>query len=357
MKKILFFLSVAAALTVSCAREAESDESMFEAESLAAYMRKYHPDAVRTSLGVYIFPDSEVPGTGAEIADESYIRVHYTLTDRDGRFRSSTVDTVNISNGNYSSCNYYGPVVLYRGDDYLSAGIEEMLSGAGTAFGPMKTGGTRKALIPGWLNGTKRYGSEEEYIKNVSGTVSVYEMSLVETFDDVVVWEKDSLARYIEANYPEAEEDTLIGKISTAGYEKYEGGWYYVSTRPGVDTTLLSSSSVIYCNYILRDLSGRVIDSNIEKVARDNDFYNSSSTYKACLINWDSDYTKITMTTSETDVVDGFANAFLHMHQYEAGTVFFWSYLGYFAQGSGSRVPAYCPLRFDIELVSNPDDV
>ena len=60
------------------------------------------------------------------------------------------------------------------------------------------------------------------------------------------------------------------------------------------------------------------------------------------------------MTSSETDVVDGFANAFLKMHQYEVGSAFFWSGLGYYSSGSGNRIPAYCPLRFDLELTVKP---
>ena len=92
----------------------------------------------------------------------------------------------------------------------------------------------------------------------------------------------------------------------------------------------------------------------MEKVAKDNDIYSSSSTYTPSLINWNADYTKITMTTSETDVVDGFANAFLHLKQYEAGKAIFWSGLGYSSTGSGNLIPAYSPLCFDIELTKKP---
>lgn len=324
MKKILIFLLAAAAVTVSCARETASDNEELEAEALEAYMQKYHSDAVRTSLGAYIFPSDEVPGGGDALSDEKYIRINYTITDRDGHFKSSTLRDVNSANGNYKSGTYYGPVIYYRADGNLPDGLEEMLSGAGTAFGPMKAGGTRKALIPGWL---------------LSGTTAVYTVTLVEAFDETEVWEKDSLARFIQKNYPDAVEDEQLG------------GWYYLTTRPGEDSEPLSSDSEIYCNYILRDLSGRVIDTNVEKVAKDNGI--SRSSYTPQLINWNEDYTKITMSGSQNDVVDGFAKAFLHMHKKEAGIVFFWSGLGY-PSGNGSSIPAYCPLRFDIELVDKP---
>lgn len=335
-------LLAAAALLASCARTVSTDTNALEAQALSAYMEKYYSGAYeKTTMGAYIFTSDEVPGTGTEYGDSAYIRVDYTTTDRDGRFVNSTLEGLNKKNHNYNSRNYYGPVVMYCAEDALKAGVEELLMGTGTSLGPMKVGGTRRALVPGWLMTTSRHSSEADYIKKVSGTEAIYEVTLVDTFADEERWETDSLARYIAANYPDAVKDTVLA------------GWYYVVTK-AADTGLLAADSTVYVNYTLRDLSGRVIDSNVEKVARDNDFYSSSSKYVPALINWNSDYRKITMTSSETDVVDGFANAFLHMHQYESGIALFWSGLGYYYSGSGSSIPAYCPLRFDLELTVAP---
>lgn len=349
MKKILLLIPIIAATVLSCATQDDPGSGALKAEALAAYMQKYHPDAVKTALGAYIYQNDEIPGTGSELGSEAYVRMHYTITDRNGSFRSTTVDTLAKKNNIYSEFNYYGPVVRYRGNNSLTAGLEQVLSGEGTPLGPMKMGGTRKALIPGWLFSMDTHKTEAGYYDNESGSEAVYTISLVEAFDDEEAWEKDSLARYIQANMPEAVEDTLVAGIAS------KGGWYYAVTKAVEDTAPLASDSTVYCNYILRDLAGRIIDTNIEKVARDYDLYTSSATYSPQKINWNSDYTKITMSTSESDVVDGFANAFLHMHQFESGSAVFWSYLGYYATGSGNKVPAYCPLRFDIELVQKPD--
>lgn len=343
MKRTVLILLAAAALLASCARTVSSDTQELEAQALSAYMEKYYSGAYeKTKMGAYIFTADEVPGTGAEYGDQAYLRMDYTLTDREGRLMNSTIESINRKNDVYVSRNYYGPQVVYCADNVLKAGVEQLLLGSGTSLGPMKVGGTRKALIPGWLMTTSRYDSEDDYIKNVSGTEAVYSVTIVDAFTDEEKWEKDSLARYIAANFPDAVEDTEVG------------GWYYVVTKPAPGTGLLAADSTVYCNYTLRDLSGRVIDSNVEKVAKDNDFWSSSSTYSPALINWNADYTKITMTSSETDVVDGFANAFLKMHQYESGIAFFWSGLGYSTTGSGSTIPAYCPLRFDLELTVKP---
>lgn len=344
MKKIIPILITVAVLLSSCAKNVSVETRALEAQALASYMEKYYSGAYeKTTMGVYVFTADEIPGTGAQYGSMAYIRVDYTTEDRAGRFSMSTLADVNKKNGTYSSRNYYGPQVMYCAENSLKAGVEELLTGNGTTLGPMKIGGTRKALIPGWLMTVSRHGSEAEYIKNVSGTEAVYTVTLVDTFADEEKWEKDSLARFIAANYPDAVEDTEIG-----------GGWYFVVTKASTDTELLDSESTVYCYYTLRDLAGRVIDTNVEKVARDNDFYSSSSTYEPSLINWNADYTKITMTTSETDVVDGFANAFLHLKQYEAGKAIFWSGLGYYSTGSGNLIPAYSPLCFDIELTEKP---
>ena len=343
MKRTVLILLAAAALLASCAKTVSSDTKALEAKALSAYMEKYYSGAYeKTTMGAYIFTADEVPGTGAEYGDQAYIRVDYTVTDREGRVAKSTLESVNRKNNLYSSRYYYGPQVMYCAENGLKAGVEEMLMGTGTSLGKMKVGGTRRALVPGWLMTTSRHDSEADYIKNVSGTEAVYTVTLVDAFTDEEKWEKDSLARYIAAIFPDAVEDTEVG------------GWYYIVTKEASGTNLLAADSTVYCNYTLRDLSGRVIDTNVEKVAKDNGFWSSSSTYSPALINWNADYTKITMTTSETDVVDGFANAFLKMHQYEAGTAIFWSGLGYYSTGSGSRIPAYCPLRFDLELTVKP---
>ena len=42
------------------------------------------------------------------------------------------------------------------------------------------------------------------------------------------------------------------------------------------------------------------------------------------------------------------------MHPHEKGTAVFYSGVGYGSSGSGSTIPAYAPLRFDIEIVDKP---
>lgn len=344
MKKTIIALIFASVL-VSCAQDTTPGKSTLAKMYLDEYMADKHSDAVQTTLGVYIFPDNEIVGTGAAVGDSLFIRMDYSITDLQGNYSSSTLEQINRQVGSFEERNYYGPQVLLRGTDNLAVGIEEMLLGNGTSFGPMKIGGTRKALIPGWLTGTTRYGSPEEYVQKASGNNTIYIITLKDAFNDEERWEKDSLARYVAAKLPNAVEDKEIAGISS------KGGWYYARKTKPRNEDAFTVDSKIYCNYTLTLLDGTVIDSNKQRVAEENNFYSASATYEPKLINWNQDYTQISMTSSADDVVDGFANAFLHMHQGESGTVVFWSYLGYYASGSGKLIPPYCPLRFDIEIV------
>jgi FKBP-type peptidyl-prolyl cis-trans isomerase len=66
------------------------------------------------------------------------------------------------------------------------------------------------------------------------------------------------------------------------------------------------------------------------------------------------DYSQITITSDKSSVIDGFAYMIWRMGAYEEGTGIFYSKLGYSYSGSGSSIPAYSPLRFDIEVVDQP---
>jgi FKBP-type peptidyl-prolyl cis-trans isomerase len=55
-------------------------------------------------------------------------------------------------------------------------------------------------------------------------------------------------------------------------------------------------------------------------------------------------------------MISGFAKAVFQMKKMEKGRCIFYSPLGYGASGSGTKIPAYSMLRFDIELVAEPDD-
>ena len=333
MKRIVIIL-LAAALTCACAKEETTGGSTDAKRYLDAYMEVNYPGLKPDALGVYTL--EETPGTGAPAEDNTFVRLEYTISSVDGIIGSSTYADINKQIGGYKSFYYYGPKVWNRGEklDKLSVGLEDAIAG-------MRVGGHKKVLIPGWLSETgKRLKNPDKYVLQCSGANAIYDLNLVDAFKDVNEWQRDSIKRYMAANFPGAVEDP-----------DQEGFWY-IRTKEPSDTNAFTANDTIYINYTAMRLDGSVIDSSIERTAKRYGFYSASRTYAAQKIKWNSDYTKITMGGSSS-LKKGFAYAVYRMHHGEEGTAVFWSDLGYGAGGSGSSIPAYSPLRFDIEVLEN----
>ena len=62
------------------------------------------------------------------------------------------------------------------------------------------------------------------------------------------------------------------------------------------------------------------------------------------------------MGTSSGSIILGFAKTLWEMKAMEKGVGVFYSSLGYGYSGSGSSIPAYAPLIFEIELVAKPEE-
>ena len=332
------FISMAAAvlLAASCANEPESGLNDAAKRYFDAWIQYNHPDAVRTELGAYILED--VPGTGDEAGDSAYVRMNYSYYDLDNNLLGTSIEAVARQNGTYARRKYYGPSFFYRGDNLegLTAGLEEAVS-------TMRVGGKRRLVIPGWLNESgARYGSAEKYLEKCSGNDCIYELELVEAIDDVERWEKDSLARYVAANYPAAEESSEMP------------GLYYLKMRPGYEEHEITRDSTIYINYTGRTLDERVFDSNVAETAKVWGFYSASNTYAPTKVNWfEEDYTGITLGSDANSVISGFAFGLSLMHSMEKATILFYSGYGYSYSGSGSAIPPYSPLIFEIDMVRN----
>ena len=333
------YLIMAASLLalISCAKEKTAGKNDDAQRYFDAWISQNYPTATRTPLGAYII--SETPGTGILPEDSLYVRLNYTCSTLDGTVETTTDVKTAKKCGLYDKTNYYGPLVAYRGENQesLAAGVEEALS-------TMRIGGRKTVIIPGWLTEVKRYDTPEKYVENCSGTDYIYEFELVDCFNDVDRWERDSLLRYLAANYPAAKEDTTYT------------GFFYLKTRDGQDKTF-SSDTTIYINYTGRLLNNRAFDTTIADTAKVWGLYSASKTYQQTKINWyadGEDFTKITMTDSETSTITGFAYGLNVMHPGEAGICFFISKYGYKGSGSGSKIPGYSPLCFELETTEAP---
>jgi FKBP-type peptidyl-prolyl cis-trans isomerase len=350
MKRIVIALAfAAAALSIAgCEKAATAGTNDANKKYFDAWRITNYPDAVRVDPGYYII--SETPGTGVLAGTEEdnyFVNVEYTTYDLDGNIQSTTDAKTAQQLGSYSSGYYYGPKVLSRGNIGMTAGLD-------AAIGRMRMGGECKVIIPGWLNATAsqatdylypRYDTEEDYLEKCTGTNVIYDLKLVEGFNNVSEWECDSLRRYAQRIMPGV--DTL----------KY--GFYYNQTQaPAEDADSLITGDVIYVNYYGRLLNGQMFATTVADSAKFYDIYDASTTYETQAVYIDAeDYTNVKLGTSSDgdDCVDGFAYAVSRMRVGEKGTALFYSGYGYKYSGSGSVIPPYSPLRFDFEIVSKKE--
>lgn len=336
MNKTLLYLSAAALLLSACAKTPSNVASPKKA-AFEAWVSVHCPNAKRTPLGSYILEDQ--PGSGAVVGDSEqygYLRVNYTASYTSGKITGSTLASVNQQIGSYNPNSFYGPKIWDRVMGQLYLGVEDGIR-------DMKLGGRRKILIPSWLLTTVEQSTEAEYIAAAESgsTDAIYDIEVVDAFNDIARWELDSLSRYISAAHP-----------SISPSDSLKLGFYYIQTKAPDSTKPFPQDTTIYINYTGRLLNGHVFDTTIRDTAKMHGIYSDSRKYEPVQINWDAeDYTKITMSSSESTVVDGFSYALSQMHSHEAATAIFYSALGYKEKGSSPTIPEYSPLIFEIEIV------
>lgn len=298
-----------------------------------------------TELGSYILEDQEGAGPKLEaITDSMYIRVSYTQTLQTGDISGSTYEHISKQLGTYDETYYYGPVTAYAKGQY--AGFEEALLG-------MRDGGRRKVLIPSWLMTYSRFDTKDGYLSQKTddiGTTAIYDIELVEHFENIMPWSVDSLGRYLAAIFPaKYGSDPVKAQADSSGAY----GFYYVSTKAPADDIELKDTTV-YINYIGRLLNGRVFDTTIRDTAIRYGL-SRDKTYEPVSITLGDHWSDVKMGSSSSSVIQGFARTLCQMGPFEKGSGIFISTLGYSYKGSGYSIPAYAPLRFDVELVENPN--
>lgn len=335
MKNSTIVWAAIAALTLSsCAQEAANKTGELNRSAFEAWVSlNKESNWTETELGSWII--SLTPGDIknkplASVEDNPYLRLEYTVTSLDGTVEETTSEVVSKRIGKYDKRNYYGPMFSYRAYNNTYAGIEEFLA-------QMGVGGKCRAVVPGWLLTTSRYDTKQEYIDAMSTSTAakIYDFTVVESVKSTEDWEMGLLKKTMGKEWDKADSLTT--------------GVYYVrdkaSDKP--DTTF-SASAEVYINYICRRIDGTGIDTNVADSAK---VFGCSATGKPVLINWGEKATDLTMTSKKNSVIAGFAYGIYHMKPHEKGRVYMTSSAGYSSKGSGSAIPAYSPIYFEIELV------
>lgn len=365
MKKTLSIATyiATALMAISCAKTETSGPNEAYQRYFEAWMHVNHPDAVPSGLGIYVIENEE--GSGAAVTDEGYVLVDYRITDLEGNISSYTDALTAKQLGEYDVTAYYGPEFWTTFETTMPAGLAQAVVGA-------KVGTKSKVIVPSWLMSYKVYDSEADYLDPPlkkkeeydasSFSNTIYEFEIVDFTEDVSAWEIDSIGRFF--SNPDVKID---GKSASSIFKTEEGaqmtaadstsyGFYYKQLRAPGNTEDFSKDTTIYINYTGKLLNGLVFDTNIERVAKDNNLYSATRTYEPTRINWGEEYSDITMGSDKSSIIGGFAKTLWQMKSMEKGVGIFYSSYGYGYSGSGASIPGYSPLIFEIELVEKPED-
>jgi FKBP-type peptidyl-prolyl cis-trans isomerase FklB len=322
--------ATAAVLFISgCADDNDKSSEEINKEYVEAWMEINHPGIEPTGQGIYILSDSA--GTGEALSDEDiYAMIEYTVADLDGTITTTTSTELSQQLGTYNKSYYYGAHWFIRSEETTNIGLLDMLDG-------MNIGGVRTALVPSWLNETANSTSS-------SASNAIYTIKLVDKTDDIVQWEIDTLESYTQ-KYMNDVDSTFTG-------------YYYLQIKAPTDTSTLPTDTTFYINYTGKLLNGLVFDTTVEDTAKYYGIYSSSKTYAPVEVQMSDDISSITISTSSSSssssVVTGFAYCLSKLKLYEKGICAFTSQYGYQYSGSGSSIPGFSPLVFEIEMVDEP---
>ena len=365
MKKILSkaVYIAAACLFIGCAKTEKVGPNDANQRYFEAWMQVNHPDATPSGLGIYMLEDKQ--GSGVKIGEEGFMLIDYKITDLEGNISTYSDALTAKQLGEYSKTKYYGPHFWTTVETTLPAGLRDAVIG-------QPVGTYRKFIVPSWLMSYQAYDTEEDYLDPPlkrkeeydasSYSNTIYEITLVDYTEDVEQWQIDSIGRFFHNRTvtidgkPAADVFlTDTGRQMTAA-DSVSRGFYYKQIQAPTDTTSFTGDTTIYINYVGKLLNGQVFDTNIARVAKDNNLYSTSSTYEPMLVNWTKEVSEITMGTDGSTVITGFAETIARMKAMEKGVGVFYSTLGYGYSGSGDNIPAYAPLIFEIELVAKPEE-
>lgn len=337
MKHTAYILSIlaAAAVSAACAKVVLETSNESAKRFYDSYVEVHYGDGLTPvgNCGAYILEDSV--GSGECVDGFDVIFAHYTKYDLDGNITSTTVADTAKKIRSWSESAFYGPRVMIKKDMY--AGIEHAFSG-------MKVGGKRRVIIPKWLMTYNRYETYEEYFKKTNEEEHcIIDVTVTGVAEDIDKWELDSLKncldRFIaERNIPEESIDTI------------DAGLYLIRLKETEkDTTVWAADTTFKVNYTGRLLNGQVFDTTVKDTAKVYHLYNESKSYSPSTVSWKTEASEITLGGSSTIV--GFNQALSCIRRGETVVAMFVSGFGYGASGSGSSIPAYSPLSFEIEMV------
>ena len=342
------FLAAAAVIPASCARTISEGVNEAEQRYFNAWLKVNGiSEAQKTGRGIYILEKTEVEA-GALVGADGYAIVEYTTTDLEGNITDYTDMEQAKQLGTYSPGSYYGPQVWTTKAETIRAGLYDGIAG-------MKTGESRRFIVPSWLMSYKNLATEAEYLAESSdNSTTIFDVTVKDFTKDINQWQFSKILQTINNKdfYDGAFNGTNIEDTTGVAY-----GMFYKTLEGIEEENAFKGDTTIYINYTGKLLNGLIFDTNVERIAKDNDVYSASRTYGPTAVQWGESWSEITL--DESEVIGGFSRTLWQMGKLRKGSKgvgIFYSELGYGYSGS-SNIPGYAPLIFEIEFVDKPEEM
>lgn len=351
MKHIFKYIIFAAAaiITVSCARTISEGVNEANQRYFNAWL-KVNSDkfsqCTKTGRGIYVIDETKTDGS-ATVVKDGYAIVEYTTTDLTGNITDYTNAEQAEQLGVYARSSYYGPQVWTTADETIRAGVLDGILG-------MKTGETRKFIVPSWLMSYNNFSSEEEYLgQSTDFSNTIFDVKVTDFTMDINEWQFVKMVRKFN------DRDFYDGEFYGTTLEDTTGiayGMFFKTLEEELVEKDFPEDTTIYINYTGRLLNGLIFDTNIERVALDNYIDTEGRTFGPASVSWGEEYDDITL--EENEVIPGFSKTLWQMRKMRKGSKaigMFYSGLGYGYSGS-TNIPGYAPLIFEIEFVDKPEE-
>lgn len=334
---------VALVTVASCAKLPTEDFNLLERESLAAWMKLYHPDAELLPSGVYIEKIATNPD-GFPVEDNNWVMINYNGTNLDGDVYCTRYKSVaEIQIGEKATLKtYYAPQYL----QILNYNYG-MIQAQYDAIRSMNSGDSVNLYIPSSMG----YGA---YQSNFSGgyqgqfilganAPSILYLKLEKVIKDPTLYEEGLVDTYATTEHDDwAVDKTTWTKMNLNDTLKSHMYFQKVTTVAETEENLIGEDTTLNIYYKGYFIDGFVFDTNMDSVAR--------RVWK----DWEEKTPIKYKPADKSTMIEAFYYAIItgKMRQKETARFIFTSRWGYGEKGQGT-IPSYMPMIFEIYVESS----
>lgn len=321
MKRLILFAVSAAALVLqaSCARTVSDPRNYSTDRRLDAWIMENYAGIEKDTSGAYILELEQ--GSGREIGDSSYIFTKYVRKNLDQAVYSTNLLELLHKMGRVEKTTYTGPRIWRVGKGMLPTGLESVIR-------RVREGGRIKVVLP--VEKSAVASVTYNAFNSTETDNMIYEIEVERVLDDIKAYEDSLLRDYSKKYY--------------GGQDSVFDAFYWIREGFRADADTIADEQVLGIRYIGRRLDGQVFDTNIKDSAAMYRLTDTSTDTLAFTYYRDS----ARMCSTNSRYIPAFSLAINRMRHFDTITVFFSSYYGYGASGSGVTIPEYSPMCFKI---------